>query len=121
MAKLLDVVLMVGGALALYYAYQKGYLEDIMGQLTGALGGGGGAAEPAPAPEAPAEEAPKEEEKPKEEPKKEDKKKKSTKKSKLALALVGSSYDGSVMDRAYFVTEQSFIPRSRQTIGVVTA
>lgn len=117
LAKILDVVLLVVGGAAVWYAYKKGYLEDIFGKL-----GGGGAIEPAPEPAAPKakEEAPKEEEKPKEE-----KKKTSTKKAKLALAFAGSHYDGEVLDTAYFVTTpSSFIPRRHENtiaMGVAIA
>jgi hypothetical protein len=40
MAKIFDILLVVGGGAALWYAYQKGYLDDIVGKL-GGLGGGG--------------------------------------------------------------------------------
>lgn len=134
MAKLFDVILLVGGAAALWYAYKKGYLEDILGSL----GGGGGTPEPEPVPasETPAEEV-KEDAKAKADTAKEDAKKKadeakskakkSTKKSKLALTLAyaGSHYDGEVLDTAYFVTTpSSFIPRKHENtiaMGVAIA
>ena len=42
--------------------------------------------------------------------------------SKLAIAYVGSYYDGEVMDSAYYVTEQSsFIPQRRSNYGIAIA
>jgi hypothetical protein len=128
LAKIFDIVLMVGGAAALWYAYKKGYLEDILGELGNIGGGGGGVAEPEPAPaeEAKGKDKAKEikeevDKKVEDAKKKADSKKKS--KSKLALALVGTHYDGTFLDKAYTVTQtSSFIPlTSRNTIGVAIA
>jgi hypothetical protein len=41
--------------------------------------------------------------------------------SKLALAYMGSYYDGQVMDSAYYVTGSSFIPRTSSNYGIAIA
>lgn len=109
-------------AAAGWYAYKKGYLDDITGLLEG-LGSGGGTEEPAPEPE----EEPKKDEKKEADPKaaapkEEEEEKPKKKKSKLALAYMGSFYDGEVLDKAYYVTEpSSFIPRTRSNYGIAIA
>jgi FKBP-type peptidyl-prolyl cis-trans isomerase len=150
-------VLLAGG----WYAYKKGYLDDITG-LIGGLGGGNG--EPAPEGEGEAETpaTPKAKEEEKKEPatgaeEEEDKpaasgssgdcktkfggkctqecadkassqckecEKACGSSSSLALAYMGSFYDGEVLDKAYYVTRNepsSFIPRRSSNYGIAIA